>query len=342
MNPYHFALVVGIGRYPGVSDLHGPVPDAVAVLDWLTDPDGGAVPPDNVEYLSSPSDPDLTLDVKTVGPTQRDIVIALTEINTRARRLIDDLGSRRAASRLYLYLAGHGIMPGAGQAALLTADARAEMYFCVDVQTMRVWYETVGIFRELVFFADCCRHSHPTVDASATLPELAIPSGEQVVAMSGYAAEPGLPAYEGPPGDRRGYFTRALIEGLRGKAAIDPRHGAITSTTLAEYMAVAVEDATEHKPFPQRVEMPSDPANPILFGARHQEVDITLHFPEAWTGAFDLFMFGGARQYCQVDGPTLTLRLRPGLYGVLRPGTWTPLFPHEGFAVVLAARDVFL
>jgi hypothetical protein len=51
-----------------------------------------------------------------------------------------------------------------------------------------------------------------------------------------------------PPDERRGYFTRALMDGLRGApTAIDDRTGRITSTQLKGHIAEHMRRATEDK-----------------------------------------------------------------------------------------------
>ena len=62
-------------------------------------------------------------------PKKGDIDDELWSLRRKAREAYDRLPEDERAhtkktSRLYIYMAGHGIMPGGGQAALL--DARAE------------------------------------------------------------------------------------------------------------------------------------------------------------------------------------------------------------------------
>src|SRR5215472_8538461 len=47
VNENHYAVVVGINRYPGISDLAGPVNDAAAFYGWLVDDTAGGLPPEN-------------------------------------------------------------------------------------------------------------------------------------------------------------------------------------------------------------------------------------------------------------------------------------------------------
>jgi hypothetical protein len=51
MNDHHYAVVVGINRYPGLSDLTGARADAEAFAQWLEDGDGGALPAANIRRV---------------------------------------------------------------------------------------------------------------------------------------------------------------------------------------------------------------------------------------------------------------------------------------------------
>jgi hypothetical protein len=44
VNDLHFAVVVGINRYPGIKDLKYARDDAERFRDWLVDLEGGGVP----------------------------------------------------------------------------------------------------------------------------------------------------------------------------------------------------------------------------------------------------------------------------------------------------------
>ena len=48
---HRYAIVIGIDRYPGFRDLGGACNDAEAFAEWLTDPNGGDVPAENVRTL---------------------------------------------------------------------------------------------------------------------------------------------------------------------------------------------------------------------------------------------------------------------------------------------------
>jgi hypothetical protein len=47
-NELHYAIVVGINRYPGIGDLSGARAGAEQLAAWLSDPDVGSLPKANV------------------------------------------------------------------------------------------------------------------------------------------------------------------------------------------------------------------------------------------------------------------------------------------------------
>ncbi|WAJ34398.1 caspase family protein [Arthrobacter sp. FX8] len=354
MNLYHYAVVVGISRYPGVGNLEGPLVDAADFCDWLTT-DGG-VSLENMRVAKSP-DIAIAMDSPYDGrPIKREIDRLLEMTNEKAS---DDIGSvkeRRAQSRLYLYVAGHGIMPSGGECALLLADARRGMYENFELGVYADWYKKSGIFSELVIFADCCRNWFPQVPRSVVPFDDPAELGSRVYSLMGYAAGPGDPAYESveagvPADERRGYFTKAVLQGLRGAASIDPDYQAISSTTLTRYVNLAVQQSTAGKRIQQRVQMPEEPARPILFPSRQSSAvalqrphkyEIRLRFPAGWSEPVELLTNGGERLRYEGAPTPWVLSLPPGLYGVYIPGTWdTSGLAHPEFTVT-GARDVQL
>jgi uncharacterized caspase-like protein len=114
-----FAVVVGIARYPELSaegvaaDLDGPNNDASAVRDWLVDPDGGGLQPENVKLIRSADfDP---IDPEDPQPAKGKVDRALNWVEQQTRNV--------AGGRLYLYFSGHGFSPRLEEGALFTAEA---------------------------------------------------------------------------------------------------------------------------------------------------------------------------------------------------------------------------
>ena len=53
------AVVIGIDTYPGMSNLKGPSNDANAFENWLIDPNGGKVDPNNIDKILTRDYPDI-------------------------------------------------------------------------------------------------------------------------------------------------------------------------------------------------------------------------------------------------------------------------------------------
>ena len=57
IHPTHYAVVIGLSAYPKLgsppANLRGPENDATLVANWLKDPAGGGLPPENVKLIRS-------------------------------------------------------------------------------------------------------------------------------------------------------------------------------------------------------------------------------------------------------------------------------------------------
>lgn len=352
MNPFHYAAVVGINRYPGISHLEGPVNDANDFHDWLVDM--GGVPEENVKLLLTSQTMPPDIDVADARPIKVQIDDMLEDLHQQvARDTAPDFDRRWDKSRLYVFLAGHGIMPRGGVSALLMANARKDRYENFEVSKYIEWYsENGGMFKEVVFFADCCRNWYGRVEPSR-VPFSSSATGPPatVFSLAGYASAPGNPAYEEkeaaiPPQERRGYFTKALLRGLRDAARVDPTVGAITGATLAPYVKTAVAEMTRRKRVPQEIKMPSsDLAYTICFGSPNDVLtsDVRILFPPSFTREVDLLHPDGTRETFADAPKPWVLKLRDGLYSVVssESGEGTS-FADDGVFVVVGERDVQL
>jgi Caspase domain len=361
-NPHHYAVVVGITKYPGeFPQLAGPANDVEAFYEWLTDPRLGGVPVRNIRKVITPTNM-RRMTVTTASPTKTTVDKALWEVTKLARKALADLPEEeqaraRCRMRLYLYVAGHGIMPSAGETALLTAKAQAGWLENVELRAYNDWYVRDGTFGEVCIFADCCRTYQQW--AAPGVPPFDLPAalGGSVFSLIGYATAPGKLAFEDddeaiPPDNRRGYFSRALIDGLHG-SAMDPSLGYVTSLTLAQYVSDRVPVLSNRLPqyLSQIVRMPVDPhllrfgpeparagigsavskttpcqlgssfvamAMPSQSGPGYQ---VVVRFPEHFADSAELAMPDGRRlSWEPTEGPW-TVRLDEGLYVVFRAGT---------------------
>lgn len=254
-NPLHFALVVGISSYlpGGYSSLNGPVNDAKAFAQWVMSQSGGGVPEENVALCTSPKG---EMTEANALPTKGAIDTELWSLRGKAeaayQKLPEDKRAQaRETSRLYIYMAGHGIMPGGGTAALLDAQAGPKRHTNLELSEYARWFVEDGTFAEICIFADCCRN-HEML-AKPRGPDFDQPAqrGVRVFPLIGYATTAGGQALEEsarydtevPPDKRRGYFSRALIEGLEG-SAVHPKTGFVTAEYLQTYVSFWVRKHT--------------------------------------------------------------------------------------------------
>ena len=302
MNQWHFGVVVGINRYPGIRNLRFAKGDAEEFAKWLADSEGGAVPTDNIACIVV--DDDVMLDGVTLDqaiPTRKEVIAALKKF----RDLIDDHIKENPEdweqTRLYFYVSGHGIAPDPRDAALLMADASAKDYgeniACSLLLDYLLKYQP---FRELVVFADCCRERVRDAILGGFPGTPTLRNLGQVLKVIGCATYFGDLAFEptaeeaARPDEQRGYFTRALLEGLRGNA---PRNeqGFIDSNTLGQYVKRRVGELTAHRPHKQVPTIEADVGNPIVFGKAPEggqggaiEHEARLKFITSFNGTVEL------------------------------------------------------
>ena len=245
MAQHDFGIVIGIDRYRDLDRLVGAVSDAGEFHRWMLE--GGSVPEENAALITSPAKGRL-------GKPVHD------QIDDDLTRLIE-LATKRGARRLYLYFAGHGLSAEESHVNLILANAsKTLMNRGLDAQSYHRTLLEGRWFKELVCFYDCCR----TVDTKARgLPPGFAPVEEQTRAGQGsgqsragtvtqyvlYAVLVGQRSVERRRGaDQRGsgLFTRALLDGLRGGAAMPASQGGgfeVTTASLTEFIARELQDA---------------------------------------------------------------------------------------------------
>lgn len=214
----HFAVVVGINRYPGLTDLMGPLDDAADFVDWLVSPTGGAVPIANVFEVPATRDLSPGVAVHDARPNVPDVVDALRNVNLAVEALAAIDPSSWWRSRLYLFVAGHGMVPdGSDSGALFTANASAaELGHNINLLLYKIWYQQCGRFRDVVVFADCCRSLMPQAPSFGPPFSRCVSARGEVRTVMGYGTQFGAKAFESPTFDgTRGQFTTALLRGLR-------------------------------------------------------------------------------------------------------------------------------
>jgi uncharacterized caspase-like protein len=327
-HPYHYAVVIGIDYYPAFSNLSHAREDARAFYNWLVGE--GGVPPENIRKVIVEEGPFPT--AAAAKPTRDTIDDRLLEINTQVRQALTQNLERWNDTRLYVYVSGHGLAPGPRQAALLMANATDETPgYNLACWLYRQYYELSQDFREIVFFVDCCRTLRLGAPGSGPPWRERRKSYGNLSVAVGYATHYGDPAYEPPEtangDDSRGFYTRALLEGLNGAAA-DRETGAIDINTLQNYVRERVKALTLDKQPQQIPDLEASAAAAVVFRppttaaapvAARPIRTITIHAPPGFAGI--LVIVGGKAltevARCVVDGDGLAIaQLTDGLYEV--------------------------
>jgi len=354
VNENHYAVVVGINRYPGISDLAGPVNDAAAFYGWLVDDTAGGLPPENAWLVEASAAEVHLLEPYDAEPKRWRIDRALGLAVRKARTDIGDDPDRWDRSRLYFFVAGHGIAPYGSDAALLAADAQRGAYGSnLDIRLHVDWLRRCADFREVVVFADCCRNRVNNATPGGPVFDSCPITRGVVVPLVGYATAFSDLAYEEvdeaiPPDQRRGYFSKALMEALSGDSgAADPASGDVTAASLAAWLTQRVAALTEDKAVRQRVEMPV-PSVPMLFreATGRPQHAVAIHVPPGETRG--LVLIDHTRSTIEasdaVPGVAWQVALEDGVYQVVLADTEDgSVFAGSGlFEVRGEGRDVQL
>jgi len=224
-----FALIIGIDQYSDsqMSPLSGATNDARLLAAALVKHAG--FPPDQVVLLASNQPADRK-------PTRGNIL-----------RRLSNLAAVVPKDGLLLFsFAGHGIERN-NQAFLLPSDAQVSNdvnlleQTAVNVVQIKDWIRKTGV-GQVILLLDACRNDPAAGRAAADNPltkaytrgfDFNVRNREVTAFATLYATEIGSRAYEFSE-KRQGYFTWALVEGLRGKAANE--RGEVTLSALVKYL----------------------------------------------------------------------------------------------------------
>jgi hypothetical protein len=314
LNDLHFAVVVGIDHYPALTDLTSARHDARLFYDWLVDPCMGALHQDNIERVEASEN---VVSIDSARPTQRQVTDALEKVQCAVRKAVDGDPDAWQKTRLYVFVAGHGIKPADGGGALLMADATpSRLGYHVDLLKYTDWHRINGLFNEVFVFADCCRINAPCSYAYAP-PFSDDPTGRETTTVLAYAARSGERAVSAMASDAgRGRFTRALLDALSGAAA--NRLGEITLASVENHICLSLGTQQIPEFIPRRsasiVRRVTPPARTVRFT-----------FPTPFRGVVRLFQGTDAGTAHPVVGGELVLELTPGLVEI------RPEMPAQGF-----------
>lgn len=227
-----WALIIGIDQYVDsqISPLKGAANDARSLADSLVRHAG--FPADQVIVLASDQ------------PTERQP----TRVNI-LRRLSNIASAVPKDGLLLVSFAGHGMERG-GRAYLLPSDAQIsdEITFledtAVSVERMKERIKATGVKQVLVLLDACRNDPGGRADAPNNLTPAYVNAlnfdirNQEVEAFAIlYATAVGQRAYEYSE-KRQGYFTWAVVDGLKGAAANE--RGEVTLSQLLKYVQEAV------------------------------------------------------------------------------------------------------
>jgi hypothetical protein len=232
-----WAIVVGVRKYPSLTDLDGPENDANAMYQWLISPQGGDVPAEHVARILSSQFP-APLSPARAEPTTAQIQQAFEDLQDVAAKNGAAGNGRRVGRRLYIYLSGHGCAPRPNESALLTANAsQLRVGYHILGKLYADWFLQSNFFDEAELFMDCCRESYP--QAPPNVPPWIDITGAGALdtarAFYGFATKWSRLSRERlmEDGQVHGVFTWALLQGL--KTAADANHQ-VTGSSLGGYL----------------------------------------------------------------------------------------------------------
>lgn len=228
-----YALIIGVDKYAdsSISPLDGASNDAKALAAALIRYAG--FPADQVILLATDQPPQRQ-------PTREEILLRLSNLRSAVPK--DGL--------LLVAFAGHGIERN-NQAYLLPSNARIHgdiellQETSISVTRMKDAIRAVGV-GQVVLFLDACRNDpasgrsdsvNPLTSAYTRGFNFDVRNREVTAFVTLYATEVGKRAYEYQE-KRQGYFTWALVEGLKGEAANE--RGEVTLSRLIRHVQEAV------------------------------------------------------------------------------------------------------
>lgn len=327
--PDHYAILVAINYYPGLSDLAGPENDIAAFEKWLVSREGGDLDTANVQTIRSSQFAKVT-DANDANPTERALIKALNKLV----RVDGRSWKNRVGERLYLYMAGHGFTAGSSisDPAIFSAVAQNGDTAHIAGYRYAAKLANAGFFGEIVLVMDCCQD---VLKASQVLEPTWTPpdrnKAKDVKLLQAYGAPRGQAAFERVDeveGVTRGIFSRVLLEALN--TALPDQTGFVTGTTLKNQFLqlwgdrykqetgydppIRPPDTHDIKLFPRTVAaLTADGIQPVLFKLA----------PPIPDGAAIQIMRGSTKDIVlALPGNALgPAKLPPGLYKAMLTGT---------------------
>jgi len=299
VNDQDYAIVIGINAYPQLRPLKAAHKDATAFAEWLRSDAGGGLPAKNIELILSPETAaEQPANPGQFFPLKRHIDEAVFKLGIN--RL------QRIGRRFYFYFSGHGVGPRFNEVAMLMAAAAMNnLNSNIGLNSYREVLRLGAAFDEVVFILDCCRDPSPRVSNFVPMPAEITPPPEprgpveDFVVMAASYGEKAFEPTDPGTGERTGVLTKALLEGLNGKAA-NPK-GEVTAFSLREYLLTRVKELATDAKMKQEPEIPALPNREIVFArvapaAPADAVKARIIAPAGLEGDLVLFDSTPARQ----------------------------------------------
>jgi hypothetical protein len=203
------------------------------------------------------------------GGLYKDVVIkTLTDANATKNDILDGLDwvQKQTTSRdvAMVFLAGHGVNDNAGTFYFLPHEADLESIRRSCLMFSELKYTASTVAGKVVLYVDAC-HSGNVMGTNRRAPDINSLVNELSDTESGavvFTSSTGKQYSLEDPSWGNGAFTKALIEGLSGKADLFGK-GSITIKTLDAYIAERVKQLTGGKQSPTAVIPQSIPDFPI-------------------------------------------------------------------------------
>lgn len=342
----HYGVVVGIDHYPAMTNLQLARRDAQSFYDWLLT---SGVPPAHLELVTLPSNIPAPTERRGAIPQANQIWEAVYDKMDQVRAAVKADPADWVRTRLYFFFSGHGVAPTARDASGLAADAGPDhLGNSASIKQLVTHLSSSGDFAELVMIADCCRN-RPQPGTQTGAPPWRETTGkkpEDVKVAELYATIFGDPSRE-PPAVRdfnkeRGYFTKAILEGLSGHPGA-VRNGEVTTVSLSQFARQRVMEETKNR------QKPSDQVGADLILVTgvgpvaqppNQRRAVRIRLPAEYRGAVELL--DGSLQPIDTwvaDGSDQVRPLPPSLYQLKSASR---SFAREGVFLVPAGEGELL
>jgi len=271
-----YAIVIGIKAYSGLTPLNSAVKDAMRFIEWLRHDDGGGIKGEGKL-------------IPILGDTfTNDWLKAEPNVDT-VKNIFYKLGinlGKKIGRRLYVYFSGHGFTFEVDEIALAMANASPEyIENSISFNAFRNLFLQVGYFDQVVFILDCCREQAkfdftPQSVAHIKLMKERFEKNSGIVPVAGGTAPPprivrdlsvlatafgeqSFAPMDKEIGERRGLLTKALLEGLGGKAVL--HDGSITVASLKQYVYERVKILAKDHNVRQEAQIRDENSEGIVF-----------------------------------------------------------------------------